>query len=247
MIDSILERIIFSNRANKIIKSKGKRIVDYPTGEHRKILDLLQRNNIDLVLDVGANKGQYAHYLRSIGYKKSIVSFEPLDDAFEELQQNVAKGSLWTCHKLALGDKEEQIEINVANDSQSSSILGFSSNEVIEKSHIAIVKKQKIAVTTLDSIFEKTVSSYKNIYLKLDVQGYEMKVLEGAAKSLPFIKGIQMEMSLERMYEGEKLYFELIEYLKERQFFLCGFKNGFHDVSTGKLIQADGIFYKIDA
>jgi FkbM family methyltransferase len=243
---AIVERIVFSNTANKILKKKNKRIVEYPNGEHKKTIELLNRNNIDVVLDVGANTGQYGSYLRSIGYRGAIISFEPIQEAFEELKNKTIKDDLWNCYNIALGDVESIAEINITNNSQSSSFLNFSNHEVIKSSEIEVIKKQQISIKTLDQLFDDLISNYKNPFLKLDVQGYELKVLEGAKKSLSKLVGVQLEMSFEEVYEGEYLYNQMIEYLKQRNFYLCALKNGFHNIHTGQLIQADGIFYRIN-
>jgi FkbM family methyltransferase len=245
-IKPVIQRILFSQTAKNLLKQQGKRIVDYPAGEHKKVKDLLTLRKIDLVLDVGANEGQYALYLRSLGYKGAIISVEPLEGIFEKLQTKAAKDPCWKCVQLALGDKEETGIINVSENSQSSSLLQMKSFEYGQKSGMNYMKQQQVTVKTLDSIFSEITKGYNNIYLKLDVQGFERKVLEGARESLKTITGVQFEMALEELYEGEFLFTEMIEYLKERGFHLCAFKNGFHNEQTGKLYEADGIFYKMN-
>lgn len=244
-LEPILRRVLFSQTAKNILKKQGKRIVDYPTGEHRKIVDLLKLRNIDLVLDVGANEGQYALYLRTIGYKGAIISFEPLDGVFEKLQLKCEKDPLWSCHQIALGDKEETTIINVSENSQSSSLLEMKSFEYGIKTGMNYISQQNVSVKTLDSIYHEITKGYNKIYLKLDVQGFEKKVLEGAQESLKVIAGVQFEMAFEELYKGEFLFDDIIKYLKERSFHLCALKNGFHNAETGKLYEADGVFYKM--
>ncbi|MCW3078877.1 FkbM family methyltransferase [Segetibacter sp.] len=244
-LEPILQRILFSQTAKNILKKQGKRIIDYPTGEHKKIIELLKLKKIDLVLDVGANEGQYALYLRTIGYKGAIISFEPLDGVFEKLQLKAAKDAQWSCYQMALGDKEETTVINVSENSQSSSLLQLKSFEYGKKTGMSYISQQKVTVKTLDSLFAEITKGYSNVYLKLDVQGFEKKVLDGAQESLQSVTGVQFEMAFEELYKGEFLFNEVISYLKEKNFHLCALKNGFHNEETGKLYEADGIFYKM--
>ncbi|GEO09929.1 FkbM family methyltransferase [Segetibacter aerophilus] len=245
ILEPILKRVLHSQTAKNILRKQGKRIVDYPTGEHKKIVDLLKLKKIDLVLDIGANEGQYASYLRTIGYKGAIISFEPLNGVFEKLQIKASKDPLWSCHQLALGDKEETTIINVSENSQSSSLLEVKSFDYGVKSGMNYVSEQQVTVKTLDSLFAEITKGYNNIYLKLDVQGFEKKVLDGAQESLQSVTGVQFEMAFEELYKGEFLFNDVIDYLKERSFHLCALKNGFHNQETGKLYEADGIFYKM--
>lgn len=245
IIEPILQRIIFSQTAKNLLKKQGKRIVDYPFGEHKKIIDLIKLKKIDLVLDVGANEGQYGSYLRSIGYKGAIISFEPLDGVFEILQSRAKIDPLWTCYQYALGDKEETAVINVSENSQSSSLLEVKNFDYGEKNGMNAITQQKVEVKTIDNIFFEITKGYKQVYLKLDVQGFEKKVLEGAQNALKNITGVQFEMAFEELYKGEMLFNEMMEYMKARSFHICAFKNGFHNTGTGKLYEADGIFYKM--
>jgi len=83
-----------------------------------------------------------------------------------------------------------------------------------------------------------------NVLLKIDVQGFERNVLEGAKESLKKIIGVQVEMSVIGMYEGELTYLEMIDYLAQYGFVLYSFENGFFNNDTGQLYQVDGIFFK---
>lgn len=243
-LNPFIKRIATSNTAKKILAKEGKRIMAFPNGIELKMLSLFKQFNIDVVLDVGANIGQYAGYLRHMQYKGAIISFEPLNDAFAELQQKVEKDELWKCYNYALGKKNEETFINVSQDSQSSSILQSTSQLNNAQSSTAYIKKQPIHVKTLDSVFDELTKGFKNVYLKIDVQGFEKDVLEGAEISLTQIKGIQVEMSFVELYENEMLFTEMFQYLESKGFFLCALRNGFMDVKTGRLLQADGIFYK---
>ena len=243
--DFISERILFSFTAKKFLQKRGLKISPAPNGEHLKIITLIRKNAIDLVLDVGANEGQYGGYLRSIGYQGQIVSFEPLDAAFKILEQKANADKLWSCRHIALGNISGESVINVSGNSQSSSILNIKGAHLDAAPEADFLTNQKIMVEKLDDIYNDITAGKPNVMLKLDVQGFEKFVLEGAKKSLKKLKGIQVEMSFEELYDGEMLYREMIDFLGQNGFVLCALKNGFHNVNTGKLLQADGFFFKI--
>lgn len=244
--DFLLNKILFSFTAKKFLQKRGLRISPAPNGEHLKIITQIKKNAIDLILDVGANEGQYGGYLRSIGYYGQIISFEPLDAAYKILEQKTNSDKLWSCKHMALGNISGESVINVSGNSQSSSILNIKGAHLEAAPEAYFLTNQKINVETLDNIYSDITAGKSNVMLKLDVQGFEKFVLEGAKKSLEKLKAIQVEMSFEELYEGEMLYREMIDFLAQNGFVLCVLKNGFHNVKTGKLLQADGLFFKID-
>jgi len=173
----------------KIIRSAGYDIVRYqpeanPTIQSKKLIETF---DVDTVIDVGANVGKFGVKLRKLGFQGKIISFEPLSSAFEELQEKAENDSNWEAVNVALGDKNESAEINVSGNSLSSSILDMlpMHEEAAPESHY--IGKEKIKVKTLDSIFEDYCSTENNILLKIDTQGFEKKVIEGASESLDAI------------------------------------------------------------
>jgi hypothetical protein len=106
------------------------------------------------------------------------------------------------------------------------------------------IRKEKCLVNRLDTLFSRNMILDKKIFLKFDVQGYEMNVLNGAEFIFNNIEGIQIEMSLEPLYEGSILYKDMIHFLEMKGFELYSIENGFSDPHTGKLLQFDGFFLK---
>lgn len=104
---------------------------------------------------------------------------------------------------------------------------------------------EDIKVKKLDTILGNYADSNSTIFLKIDTQGYEKNVLEGAKNSLDKIIGIQVEMSLVELYQGEMLYYETINYLRERGFKLCLIENEFYNPSNNELLQINGVFFKV--
>jgi FkbM family methyltransferase len=224
--------------------SCGVEILKYPTPELDRRIKLLKNYNIDVIIDVGANIGQYGSELRNIGYKGRIISFEPTKEAFEKLQKTVAKDSLWEVHNVSLGERDGESTINISKNSVSSSILNDLPQLTESAPEATFIKKETIQIKKLDSIFNNLQINNKNVYLKIDTQGYEKMVLEGAVASLENIIGIQIEMALIPSYEGSLTFEEMSSKLKNLGFKLTTIESGHYNKKTGKLLEVDGVFFK---
>ena len=210
-----------------------------------QVVASLRKFDIDLVLDVGANKGQFASEIRQSGYAGRIVSFEPLSQAHAGLLQSSAGDSLWkACPRCALGDYVGEVEINIAGNSQSSSILPMLETHRSAAPASAYQGKEVVPITTLDAIADQYLNGAHAPFLKIDTQGFEWQVLDGARSTLPHIKGILVELSLVPLYEGQHLWREIIDRLEAEGFTLWGFKPGFTNLASGRSLQVDGFFYR---
>jgi FkbM family methyltransferase len=227
------------------LKSQGVIVKRYPEMDIIRRMKLIDARNINLLIDVGANTGQYATMMRDYGYKGKIVSFEPLFDAYEKLTQISKNDPLWESLNYALGKRNEDSYINVAGNSYSSSILEMLDAHIESAPESKYIDRQKIAIKKLDEVFQEVCGQDSNIMLKMDVQGYEKEVLDGAKSSLNFIDIIQLEMSILPLYKNELTLCEMINYLSSLNFELFSLENGYFDSDSGQLLQVDGIFKKI--
>jgi FkbM family methyltransferase len=229
---------------NSFLIKIGFELMKFPYGLLKKRIELMKKFNIDFVFDVGANTGQYASHLRCAGYKGTILSLEPLPEAFSILQKHVEKDKNWKAEQIGLGNFDGDAIINVAKNSVSSSILNIRKEHVEAVPDSKYVSQEKISIRKLDSIFEKYEQNGKNYFLKIDTQGFEKEVINGALLTLPKITGIQVEMSLVALYEGESMFEDLKRLIESYGFELYSLEPGFSDPDTGKLMQIDGIFFK---
>jgi FkbM family methyltransferase len=209
---------------------------------------LLAYHNIDLVFDVGANIGQYAKLLRELGYSGRIVSFEPLSSAYSQLKAVSKKEPLWEiAPQTAIGNQEGEITINIAGNSQSSSALPMLDAHLESAPESAYSGSETVKLSRLDTIAKDYIKSEtKSIFLKIDVQGLEKQVIEGATAILPLVKGIKLELSLVPLYEGQVLFKEMIDIIEKLGYELYGIEPGFTAEKTGRMLQMDGIFFKPD-
>jgi FkbM family methyltransferase len=215
-----------------------------PQEEDVRRVKLLRAIGVDLVLDVGANAGQYARRLRLAGYEGRIVSFEPLSDAFAALERNAARDPLWSARRVALGDEDGSSEIHVAGNSWSSSLLEMGERHLASAPESAYVASETVDVARLDSIWPDVVRDGEKPFLKLDVQGFEMHALRGARENLDQVAGVQVELALTKLYEGDSPWREVVDHLEEKGFQLAGLEPGFEDPDSGRMLQADGIFIR---
>lgn len=206
---------------------------------------MLEQHRVDLVIDVGANDGGYGIHLRQGKFRGPILSFEPLRDVHASLSEIAKRDGSWTvAPQCALGATTGSIEIHVAGNSKSSSLLPMMESHLNAAPYAATVGKESVPLRRLDDIPLPVLRNAQRALLKVDTQGYEMPVLEGAAETLQRCVGVQLEMSLLPLYEGQVLYRELIDWLGQHGFDLWTLLPGFSDPVSGRLLQMDGVFFK---
>jgi len=219
--------------------------LDPLASEHTRLALLLAANQVDLVLDIGANTGQWARELRRAGYASDMISFEPLIGAHEELRKHAVHDRRWAiAPRVALGERNDDVEIHVAGNSVSSSLLQMLPLHATGAPKSVYVRSEKTPMVTLDSLVGKIIPSDRRIFCKLDVQGYEAKVLAGAVKLLKNTIGLQLELSLAPLYQGQPTFGELLDTMSRSGFEIFGFVPGFVDPSSGRMLQVDGVFFR---
>ncbi len=210
-----------------------------------QVLAILNNACIDLVLDVGANKGQFSQEIRTAGYAGRIVSFEPLPNPYEELEEISRRDPLWNLHpRCALGATDGEIDINVAGNSLSSSVLPMLDVHRAVAPESAYLGKETVPLCKLDSVATEYLAAAKNVFLKIDTQGYESQVLDGARETLPGIAGIMLELSLVPLYEGQTLWLDMVKRLIDEGFALWAIQQVLIAPDTGQTLQVDGIFLR---
>lgn len=233
-------RLIARALASQVPQSFSERIYK------RQFARQLESRQVDAVLDVGANSGQYAIGLRKAGYRGRIVSFEPLAGPFSALEKKASKDPLWDCHKYALGDVDGTISVNIAgNAGQSSSVLPMlkSHQDVIPAANY--VGREDVSIYQLDSVVPELLKPTDSIFLKIDVQGFEKQVLAGGKATVnDRCVGMQLELSFLPLYEGEMLICEALDFAYSSGFTLTGLLPCFTDLRDGRMLQADGIFFR---
>jgi FkbM family methyltransferase len=202
--------------------------------------DILYSDGINLVIDGGANRGQWATQVKKQSLDLPIVSVEPINSPYRELSELAASHRNWVTINAALGDKTGSAVMNIANNGEQSSSLLTPSLHLDFYPTVRFQETQVTQMITLDSI-ETTDDS--QIYLKLDLQGNELAALKGAVNLLKKVIAIEIEMTTDQMYEGQAIFLEVVTYLGEHGFHLYSFADPFRD-HTGQSMYFDAIFKK---
>lgn len=233
----------------KLLWNSGYDIAPFNPGSHpiarrRLLMDFLQ---IDVVLDIGANTGQYAYELRhDLGFEGRICSFEPMSAPFRTLQARASRDPKWKTFDFALGDLAGSATINVAGNSESSSLLEMLPAHMQAAPESEFVGTEDVKIQTLDAIFDDVCRLGERVYLKIDTQGFEGRVLKGADRCLNKIHAVQVEMPLTPLYDGEMTFSGLCQLLLGKGYTMVGLDPGFNDRRTGQLLQVDGIFHRVE-
>jgi FkbM family methyltransferase len=199
-----------------------------------------------VVLDVGANAGLYASEIRSLGYRGRIVSFEPLSSAHAALAAAAAADPAWEAVRLALGDAPGEAALNVAGNSWSSSLRAMTGAHLRAAPESRYAGVETVEVETLDRVWDRFVRPGERVWLKVDTQGHETAVLDGAAAALARVRTVQLEMSPVRLYEGETLFAEMYARMEAAGFACVHLEPGLVDPATERLLSLDGYFHRIE-
>jgi FkbM family methyltransferase len=236
---------MLKNLVRNLAKRRGYEILGYPRAyaDERSFRTLLDQQGINLVLDVGANEGQFVDGLRSAGYHGRVISFEPLSSAHARLRAHAAGDPNWTvAERTAVGAAHGSMEIHISGNSYSSSILPMLSKHTEAVPASAYVGTEAVEVNRLDDLF--TPSPSDRILLKIDVQGYEEYVLHGAPKILACCRAVSLEMSLIPLYEGQALALPLWNRIVSAGFEPWVIEAGFREPKSGRVLQIDGLFVR---
>jgi FkbM family methyltransferase len=231
----------------RCIRSAGWDIKRFNPGssEAARLAQQLSVHQIDVVFDVGANTGQFAEYLRDAGFYGRIVSFEPSAAAHSALSKFARRDANWiVAPRMALGDHAGTITLHLAGNSASSSVLPMLPSHTSAATESRYIGSETVDLRALDSVSADFITDTERVFLKLDVQGFEHKVLQGAERFLRRVTGIQIELSLVPLYDGDRLFHSMVHDLEERGYEMWSLIPGLVDPGTGRLLQLDAIFFR---
>jgi FkbM family methyltransferase len=211
-----------------------------------EMLSELLRHNVkpNSIIDVGANVGQFTVAAAKKFSHAHIYSFEPLPDCALRLRRNVRRLRNVSVYGLALGAEEGRCAMHVNSYTLSSSLLSLAPAHQQAFPYATEVGMVDVAISTLDKTFEG-IDLPRPILLKIDVQGYEAKVLEGAANLLKGIDHAVIEASLKPMYEGETLFDGLADLMKAFGFRFKATVGQLIEPSSGEILQIDALFERV--
>jgi FkbM family methyltransferase len=213
--------------------------------EEGQLASQLSAHRVEVVFDVGANIGQFAERLRDAGFHGRIISFEPSRAAHSKLMKRAKNDSHWiVAPRMALGNHDGTMTLNLAGNSASSSLLPMLDSHATAAPESRYVGSETVDLRTLDDVSASFLTAEERIFLKLDVQGFEFNVLQGATRFLGGVIGIQLELSLLPLYDGEHLFHPMLDALEQRGFELWSLIPGLVDPRTSRLLQVDAVFFR---
>ena len=207
---------------------------------------ILDRDEADCVLDVGANGGQYAIALRQAGYRGRIVSFEPQPARCELLTRLARRDAAWTVCPYALGATEGEMELELrAADVFSSFRRTTPYANTRYGQQMASAGVVKVPVNRLSSVLPKiTNGAQGRVFLKMDTLGYDLEVFKGAADIMDCVVGLQSELSFISLYEGAPPWREAIACYENAGFVISALAPVSHDAVTSAVIEMDCVLVR---
>jgi len=182
---------------------------------------------VDCVFDVGANRGQYAKMLRDcVGYRGSIVSYEPIPELAAELLMLSATDSSWHIAELALDREAGPAIFHVTADSQFSSLHRPAIDQpAIFAAGNSVAREVTVMRATAGVELPKWRDrlGFTRPFLKMDTQGNDFAVVEGAGDSLGEFVGLQSELAIHKLYDGAVDFATCIAAFTARGFELSAF------------------------
>jgi FkbM family methyltransferase len=183
--------------------------------EYAQIKSLLDTLAINCVIDAGANQGQTVKLLRGLGFKGYIYSFEPQRRIYSVLEQACRQDPKWQGFPVALGDAAKSLPLKVNPESnEMSSLLNLHHQP-------QGMSEETVQVIPLDSLFASLMKpiAEPRVFLKIDTEGYDLKVFRGAANALPNILALQAEVFVHPVFKHAPHYLEAL-----REYEQAGFK-----------------------
>jgi FkbM family methyltransferase len=215
---------------------RGLRLGVLPTVEHQKLLRAL---NPRIVVDVGANRGQFSLDVRRSLPGAKVVAFEPLGIEADTYSRIFGHLESYALHRVALASVAGRANLHISAARDSSSLLAINERQTRVYPGTHEVGTQVVDVQTLDK-FRDEFHGTGPALLKIDVQGGELDVLRGGAEALKLFRWVYLEMSFVELYNGQSLADEVVRELQSKGFVLEGL--GKPSISRGLAVQVDALF-----
>lgn len=189
------------------------------------LCEILEKKNITMVVDAGANEGQFAEFVRNnVGYDGKIYSFEPSPFPFEKLKMKSSDDDRWHVFNVGLGSAEGELDFHASEASVLSSFLRPNEYyETIFNENAKKIRMLKVKIDTLSAFSDRHAFAGERIFLKLDTQGFDLEVFAGAKTILKDIYVLQAELSMKAIYEHMPTWSECISTYEKSGFRIAGF------------------------
>ena len=224
----------------KLFSFAGLNVTRAKKGKHNN--EWLTEGNYDVIIDIGANIGQFSQGFLERNPELIIHAFEPIPEAFQILQKTLGHYKGVDIYNLALGNKSGDFQFHLSSHLTSSSVLPMAS---LHKTAFPKSKEQKdinVRMERLDNILESKMVEGKKTLCKIDVQGYEYEVIQGGKKVLAYCDLIICEMSFKELYKKQRLFDDVYRELRDMGFIYIGNLSQIFNSIDGSVLQANAIF-----
>jgi FkbM family methyltransferase len=238
-IRSILQQLGYDIVKYKPPFVRGRMDRDSFLTEHKWV----QLYQFKTIIDIGANEGQFADKMRLLFPQAMIYAFEPLPQVYDRLKANFNQDNAFEAINVGLGENQGILEFWENEYSPSSSFLRLTDTLKENLEEASIEKKVEVKIDTLDHVFADRTIQFP-LLIKMDVQGFEDKVIKGAGQTIRKADMIICEISFTELYKGQPLFEDIFELLGEQGFYFAGQMDQISSPETQKPLQADGIFLK---
>ena len=245
--------VFLKRTVRDLARSLGYQIVSSDALEDRAFAlhleQLFHKLDVQCVLDVGANSGQYRRFLRDlVGYQGLIISFEPQQVNVARLREQAKTDPKWIIQDYALGSEDARRSFNVMKLDLLSSFREPDSSAVPMLHDFNVVDyREDVEVRRLDSVIDGLRSRHalRNPYLKLDTQGFDLEVIRGAPATLPTVRALQTELSMQPIYKDAPPFRVMLDALTERNFAITGMFPVVRD-QTMRVVEFDCVLVNVD-
>lgn len=234
-------------RARRSFGHQQTQLGHYAGNQH--LVGVLERLGVNCVLDVGANSGQFGTRIREAGYAGRIVSFEPLGHIAEQMRPLAEADHDWRVVQCALGDEEGEAEMNVVADKgRTSSLLPASEYGLNRSRRLAGVRTETVPVRRLDRLLDDAVAGIDDprVFLKMDTQGFDLRVFRGAGDRIKEVLGLQSEVACLTLYDGMPRYLEAIAAYEQAGFEVTGMFPVTAELDTLRVLEFDVVMVRAE-
>lgn len=195
---------------------------NHDLGDHLR--NVLAAQQIDAVLDVGANRGGYGELLRRCGFKGRIYSFEPVSSVFTKLEAAARGDDLWTCHNFALSDAAGEHAINVYEGDVFSSFLNVNDYSKDIWANLRRQTTETVRLARLDEVLGELpgLAGCSRLMIKLDTQGYDLRAFRGAGDVLDRVEALQSEITFLPLYDRMDDPYKVLAEYRDAGFYVSG-------------------------
>lgn len=206
--------------ARSILHRLGFDVIRYPAGTSwgTSLRRVLEETRPDVLVDVGACRGAFSDHCRALGFRGPVVSFEPAAAQADALARRAAADPSWTVRRLALADEPGEAELHLGEDALLSSLLRPRPAALAAYAGLRGDRTERVPVARLDGVLDQLAAGATRVFLKIDTQGSDLRVLRGATAVLDRVVALHVELSVQPVYEGSPDYLEVLAWVREHGF-----------------------------